>query len=121
MRVAVTAQGMTLESAVDQRFGRCRYFIVFDTDTGTAEVHDNTVNLNAAQGAGIQTAANISQTEAKAVLTGHVGPNAFKALSAAGIGVYTGVNGTVSEALGALADGRLTAADSADAEAHGGF
>lgn len=120
MKVAVSAQGPDREGPVDPRFGRCRYFIVCDTATGVSEAHDNEVNLNARQGAGIQTAANVATLGVEAVLTGHVGPNAFEALSAAGLTVYCGVTGTVDEALEALAQGALVAASSADAEAHGG-
>lgn len=120
MRVAITARGDTRLSDVDQRFGRCRYFVVCDTETGAFEPHDNEVNLNATQGAGIQTASNLAALGAAAVLTGHVGPNAYRALSAADITVYTGVSGTVTDAFDALAAGQLTPANAPDAKAHGG-
>ena len=60
---------------------------------------DNVQNLNAAQGAGIQAAGNVAEHGAEAVITGHVGPNAFRTLSAAGIRIYTGAEGTVAEVL----------------------
>ncbi len=72
------------------------------------EVHDNEVNLNAAQGAGIQTAQNVALLNVEAVLTGHLGPNAFRALSAAGIKAYTGLQGTVGEAIEEFKAGRLS-------------
>lgn len=118
MLVVVTALEPTLESLVDQRFGRARYLIVVDTESGETNVHNNAVNLNAVQGAGIQTAQNVAQLKAEAVITGHVGPNAFRALSAAGIKVYTGSNVTVAEAIDQLKAGKLTALDSADVEGH---
>ena len=34
MKVVVTAQGSTLDSPVDPRFGRARYFLVVETETG---------------------------------------------------------------------------------------
>ena len=118
MRVAVTAKEASVDGAVDQRFGRARYLIVVDTETCESEVHDNELNLNAAQGAGIQTAQNIAQTNVRAVLTGHVGPNAFRALSAAGIQVYTGLQSTVGQAIEELTAGRLNPVDSADVDGH---
>jgi predicted Fe-Mo cluster-binding NifX family protein len=118
MRVAVTAREATVDSPVDQRFGRARYLIIIDTETGNAEVHDNEVNLNAVQGAGIQTAQNVARLMVEAVLTGHAGPNAFRTLSAAGIQVYTGLQGTVGEAIEEFKAGRLNPVDSADVEGH---
>lgn len=47
MKVAVTAQDRTLDSLVDPRFGRARYFLLIDTETGNFTVHDNLQNLNA--------------------------------------------------------------------------
>lgn len=118
MKVAITAKETSIESPVDQRFGRARYLIVVDTDTDQIEVHDNEVNLNAVQGAGIQTAQNTSRLGVSAVITGHVGPNAFRTLSAAGITVYTGATGSVQEAVDKLKDGAMTPVDAADVEGH---
>jgi predicted Fe-Mo cluster-binding NifX family protein len=118
MRIAVTAKSPTLDSQVDQRFGRTKCFIVYDTETRATEVHDNEVNLNAAQGAGIQSAANIAQLGVEAVLTGHVGPNSFRTLSAAKITAYIGLKGTVAEAIEEFKAGKMTPANSADVEAH---
>lgn len=118
MRVAVTAREASVDSPIDQRFGRARYLIVVDTETLDTEVYDNEVNLNAAQGAGIQSAQNVAQLNVEAVLTGHVGPNAFRTLSAAGVKVYTGSRGTVAQAVEALNAGKLNPLDSADVEGH---
>ena len=118
MRVAVTAREASVDSQVDQRFGRAQHIIVVDTETGSAEAHGNELNMNAAQGAGIQTAQNVAQLGVGAVLTGHVGPNAFRALSAAGIEAYTGLDGTVAQAIEALRSGKLSPTAAADVEGH---
>ena len=118
MRVAVTAKEPSLDGLVDQRFGRARYLVVTDTETGEFEVHDNEVNLNATQGAGIQTAQNVSRLGVGAVITGHVGPNAFRALSAAGVAIYTGATGCVEEAVTQLKNGTLSPVQDADVEGH---
>jgi predicted Fe-Mo cluster-binding NifX family protein len=118
MKVAISAKSTSLVSDVEQRFGRAKYFIVFDTESNSSEVHDNEVNLNAVQGAGIQSAANVANLGAEAVLTGHVGPNSFRALSAAGIKVCAGMTGTVDQALEDLKAGRLTPVVSADVDGH---
>ena len=88
MKIAVTAQDKELSSEIDLRFGRAKWLIVMDTETGNFEAHSNDVNLNAVQGAGIQTGRNIANLGVEAVITGNVGPNAFKTLSAAGLKIF---------------------------------
>ena len=118
MKVAVTAQENVLTSLVDPRFGRARFFIVMDTDTGDWQAADNSQNLQAAQGAGIQAAGNVAELGADVVLTGHCGPKAFRTLAAADIKVCTGVDGTVEQALERFKAGELSFTDGADVESH---
>lgn len=118
MRVAISASGTTLDSAVDPRFGRAAKFLLLDTDTGAVEAHDNVQSLNAAQGAGIQSAETVSRLGAAVIITGHCGPKAFRTLQAAGILVVTGATGTVAEAVAAWKAGRLKPATGADVAGH---
>ena len=118
MRIIVTSTGKDLSAGVDPRFGRARFFIAFETNDGSFEVLDNTQVLNAPSGAGIQAAENVARSGAKAVLTGHCGPKAFRALSAAGIHIYVGVQGTVGEAVERFKKGEYAAADGANVEGH---
>lgn len=118
MKIAITTSGTGLDAPIDPRFGRARRFVVVDTETGEAHEQDNTQNLNAPQGAGIQAAAAVSRLGATVLITGHCGPKAFQALAAAGIKIYTGATGSVSEAIAQFKAGRLKAADSADVEGH---
>ena len=37
MKIAVSAVGNTLDAQVDQRFGRCSYFVIVDSETMMAE------------------------------------------------------------------------------------
>ena len=107
MKVAVTSQGKELSSQVDPRFGRAKYFIVVDTDSGEFTAHDNSQNLNAAQGAGIQAGQNVIDLGAQAVVTGNVGPKAFRTLEAGNVKIYIGATGTVGEAIEQLKTGKL--------------
>jgi predicted Fe-Mo cluster-binding NifX family protein len=96
MKIVVSSTANNLEAQVDPRFGRCAYLIVVDSETMKFEAIAN-VASEAGGGAGIQTAQLIADKGAKTVITGNVGPNAFKALSAAGIEIITGATGTVLE------------------------
>jgi predicted Fe-Mo cluster-binding NifX family protein len=107
-----------MSSNVDPRFGRAKYFIVVDTDTNALTAHDNAVNLNAAQGAGIQAGQQVVDSGATAVITGHVGPKAFRVLEAAGIPVYLAADCTVGEALVRFKQNELSQQKTADVEGH---
>ena len=118
MKVAVTAQGTDLTSPVDLRFGRAKYFIVADVDGGQHEAFDNDQNLNAVDGAGIQAAQKVVTLGVDAVITGNVGPNAFRVLAAAGTKVFLVKRGTVLEALDSFNAHDLKQVDQATVEGH---
>jgi predicted Fe-Mo cluster-binding NifX family protein len=88
MKIAVTSYEGEIAGKVDRSFGRAKWFVVVDTENGTVEAHSNRQNVNAAQGAGIQAAQNISNLGVYVVLTGNVGPNAFRTLNAASIKIF---------------------------------
>ena len=98
LKIAVSASGSGLDALIDPRFGRCPYFVVVDTETMQFEDVPNTSQY-APSGAGIGAAQAIASRGVQVVLTGSVGPNAYQALSAAGIQIMTGVSGTVREAV----------------------
>ena len=118
MKVVITAQENELSSEIDLRFGRAKWLIVFDTETSDFQAHDNEVNLNAAQGAGIQTGRNIANLGADVVITGNVGPNAFKTLTAASIKIFLAEKQTVQEAIDSYKAGKLKEVDQANVEGH---
>jgi predicted Fe-Mo cluster-binding NifX family protein len=118
MKVAVSSQEAGLESVLDPRFGRAQFFVVVDTETGAFSAIDNSANLNAAQGAGIQAGKRVVELGADGLITGHVGPKAFTTLQAGRVTVYTGAAGTVADAIGQFKAGKLTALESADADGH---
>ena len=118
MKIAVTSRGTDLASEVDERFGRARYFIIYDTDTGEHRVVDNEVNLNAPQGAGVQSGETVVREGAGALLTGHCGPKAFRVLKAAGVEVFNGCSGTVEEAIERFRKGDLERSEAPDVQGH---
>lgn len=120
MKVAVSAVTGSLEAQVDPRFGRCPYFMIVDTETMSFEAVPN-VSQGALSGAGIQAAQSMANRGVQVVLTGSMGPNAFNALSSAGINVVTGVFGTVRDAVEKFKSGQLKATTTPTGFGLGGF
>ncbi len=118
MKIAVTSKGKRLDSKVDPRFGRAAFILVVDTVSFDFEVIDNSENVNAFKGAGIQAATNVSNAKAEALLTGYCGPNAFKTLEAAKIKVANDLSGTVIDTVNAFNEGRVTFASQANVDGH---
>ncbi len=118
MKILITSQSKQLTGDVDPRFGRAKYFIIYETETDSWDAIDNSKNLNAIQGAGIQASENAASTGAEYVLTGHCGPKAFKALSANGIKIIVGVEGTVTSAVERFKKGELKPAQQSDVSGH---
>ena len=120
LKVAVSASGPSLDASVDPRFGRCAYFVIVDTDTMQFEAIPNSAQY-AGGGAGIQAAQTVASKGVEAVLTGNVGPNAYQALSAAGIQIVTGAYGIVREAVMKFKQGELKGISRPTAPMHYGI
>jgi predicted Fe-Mo cluster-binding NifX family protein len=98
MKICITSTGPSLDSEVDPRFGRCRYFIFADSEGLAFEPVENP-NIGASGGAGIQSAQLVANKGANLLITGQVGPNAYTTLQAAGIKIVTSVTGRVEDVL----------------------
>lgn len=120
MKIAITASSPKLEAEVDPRFGRCQYFIIMDPETMQFESLEN-AGPSASEGAGVSTAQMINGEGVDAVLTGNCGPNAYQALSAAGIKVITGVSGKITDAVENYKAGKFQPADQPNVNAHSGM
>lgn len=120
MKVAVSSMGKTLESDIDPRFGRCKYFLVIDTESKEFEVFPNE-SSEVMGGAGIKAAQFVADLGVKLVFTGNVGPNAFDVLDAANIEILTDIEGTVKNSLKLYEKGKLNKAQSSTVEAHHGM
>ncbi len=120
MKICVTSQGSDMNSNVDPRFGRCRYFIIVDADTMQFEALENP-NINSMGGAGIQSAQLVASKGVKAVLTGNVGPNAFATLRAGNVEICANASGTVKEAVEKYKAGGFQAVSGPSVGSHSGM
>ena len=120
MKICISSTGKNLDAVVDQRFGRCQYFLIVDTETMNVKIISNEATL-ASGGAGIQAAQIVTKEDVSSVITGNIGPNAFHILQAAGIKVFTGAEGTVKEAIEKYTNGKLNETGSANVGSHSGI
>jgi len=72
MKVAITSTGNILESSLDQRFGRCAYFVIYDTETKGIEFLPNP-NADAQEGAGPASVQLVAGREVKKIISGEFG------------------------------------------------
>ncbi|HIJ72286.1 MAG TPA: NifB/NifX family molybdenum-iron cluster-binding protein, partial [Planctomycetes bacterium] len=68
--------------------------------------------------AGIQTGQNIANLDVDAVITGNIGPNAFKTLNAAGVKIFLAQEQTVQAALDSFKAGELKEVNKSNVEGH---
>lgn len=115
MKLAIPAQGQTKDALVDRRFGRASHFIVVDPSTQEVRVLPNPA-CDLPHGAGTAAARLLADEGVGAVLVGDIGPKPVAALRAAGIKIYGGISGTVSDAVYDYLAGRLTLLDSPTVE-----
>ncbi len=120
MKIAVSSTGSDIDSQVDSRFGRCSYFIIYDTETEKIESIKNE-GSGAMGGAGVLSAQTIINKGIDILITGNVGPNAFHTLTAGGVKIYGGATGTLKEALEMYNKGELKDLSSASVPPHFGM
>ncbi|MCB8964718.1 MAG: NifB/NifX family molybdenum-iron cluster-binding protein [Bacteroidales bacterium] len=85
MKIAFTSTGKSWESVIDSRFGRTEFIVVYDEDSKSLEVVDNSAVKNEAHGAGSATAQKMYDIKPDVLITGN-GPgetaaNALKKLN----------------------------------------
>jgi len=120
MKVCISSTGITLDSNVDPRFGRCAYFIIYDTSTDTFEYYKNE-SRDAMGGAGIKAAQKALENKVDTVISGSIGPNAFKVFQSSQIKIYTGVSGSIRSAIAQLKNNELTQAAVPNVQSHYGM
>lgn len=72
MRIAITSTGNSHDSKIDRRFGRCSYFVIFDTESESTEFIPNP-NKENNEGAGPASVQLIAQKGVKKVVSGEFG------------------------------------------------
>jgi predicted Fe-Mo cluster-binding NifX family protein len=106
MKVLVTAYGKEITAPIDPRFGRCHFFLIWNSSTGEFAAFAN--DYASSSGAGISSAKFAIDHDVQIVITGEAGPHAQQVLQNAGIPVRITKAATVFEALERLREGSNT-------------
>lgn len=109
MILVISAQEPTLDSPKDDRFGRCKWLIKFNTETNEWHAFENP-GANQSGGAGVAAAQFVVDQKVDVVISGDFGPHAAKAFLAATIGMqlFTDDVVTVREAVDHYTGNELT-------------
>ena len=107
MRIGVSATGRDLDARVDDRFGRCPWFLVIESDSLEFDAVENR-HAEEGMGAGMGAAKDLIDARIDVVISGQVGPKAYEVLNAGNIDIFlVSGNVTVKEALESLKRGEL--------------
>lgn len=98
MKIAISSVGRSTKDLMDTRFGRCNFFHIYDTENDETYCIENKGQFSS-QGAGIQCSQQVIDENVEAVVTGHVGPNAYKTLDDSDVAMYAGEEIAVEEVI----------------------
>jgi predicted Fe-Mo cluster-binding NifX family protein len=80
MKTVITSTGNALSSKLDLRFGRAKYFCLYDENTRETNFYKNE-QLDARSGAGTKAAEKMVELGVKKIISGDFGPNAKNLLN----------------------------------------
>ena len=103
MKVAITSTGDSTSATIDSRFGRCSYFVIYDTENNSSEIFKNP-NKESVEGAGPASVQFLASKGAQKVVSGEFGAKVktiFEQLQIQLI-VMNDTNKTISEVISFL-------------------
>jgi predicted Fe-Mo cluster-binding NifX family protein len=107
MLIAISSDGESLSDRMNERFGRCPWFLIVDIDRGEVRAVPNS-HADEATGAGVGAAQEVISNKVEAIISGAVGPQAFSIFQQVDISVYLAPKGlTCAEAMQKFKDGKL--------------
>ncbi|MCF7927647.1 MAG: NifB/NifX family molybdenum-iron cluster-binding protein [Spirochaetales bacterium] len=106
MIICITSQEESIDAQADPRFGRCAYFVFYNTETEETEFVRNP-NTEDAGGVGVKAGQFVIDKGAEVVISHKFGPNAENVLNTAGIEMKTHDGGTVRELIEAYRNNSL--------------
>ena len=107
MIIAVSSSDGLVDSPFSPRFGRCVYFVLFDTSANAWDTIENPAR-NAEGGSGTRVVQFLTDLDVDVLVSGRYGPNAFSAIQAAGLTAYLADSGSPRELVDRVQTGELS-------------
>ena len=122
MKIAISSTGKTLEDNVDERFGRCAYFLIVEIEDKKVKGFKAIENTAQAQmgGAGITAGQIVANEEVDSIITTNLGPRAFSVFGQFKIKIYQG-KGKIKDVVQEFVDGKLTEMTESNGPQHAGL
>ncbi len=120
MKICITALGPDLKSNLDPRFGRSQYLLILN-EKGKLEESIVNSGTQAFRGAGVTTAQLVASKHVDVIITGNIGPNAFRVLQASGVKIYFANNTTAQQAFKDWQDKKLPDSEAPSVPGHFGM
>jgi predicted Fe-Mo cluster-binding NifX family protein len=98
MKIAISSDGKGMDAYLDPAFGRCKYFVIYDTIENRYNIVPNP-GFGASQGAGLTAVDLMKNLGVNQIITGRVGPKAIPLLKRAGISVSANRSGRIADIL----------------------
>ena len=108
MKVIISSTGSGMDSEVDEKFGRCPFFILAEIEDKKIKKWEGIENTSEKQmtSAGTTAAQLVADMGTDVIITGNMGPRAFDVFRQLDIEVYEG-KGSIRKALKDFTEGRL--------------
>lgn len=105
MKIAISATGRGLDSKIDVKFERCKFFLILDIEKNSMLSFENKTKDRPREIGGT-IGPLIAKEGIDTVITSDIGPSAFDIFKGNGIRVYQ-TKGVVEEAVRLLKEGKL--------------
>ena len=106
MKIVISAAGRDKESNIDPTFGRARFFLIVNTKSKEVKVIENKA-IDRPNGVGITAVDTVEKEGINAVITGDIGPLAFKTFKQSGVKIYK-AEGKINDVIRLFEEGKLS-------------
>ena len=122
MKIAISSTGKTLEDSIDERFGRCPYFLIVEIEDKKVKDFKAIENTAQAQmgGAGITAGQIVANQEPEAIIATNLGPRAFSVFGQFSIKIYLG-KGKIKDVVQDFIDDKLEEMTESNGPQHAGL
>ncbi|OGU39333.1 MAG: hypothetical protein A2X61_00475 [Ignavibacteria bacterium GWB2_35_12] len=93
MKIFIPSSGDSIESPIDSRFGRCRYYIIYDIILDNYEIYRNPF-AGMENAAGSSLALTIINKKIESVILTNIGRKTFDILTEKNVKIYKAVPGS---------------------------